>query len=138
MNFYSYSLIYINTNNFFIEFYQRKQISRKQHWIYQDQTNSLGVIRLEVLGLNVLVLKSCAPKNNISVFRRESFRTLTVENPARRNWNRRTDHQMETQQVGKYFRLVLGAAHPMTIQSIGQLIDKLESNMNNIFISFMT
>ena len=25
-----------------------------------DQTNSLGVIRLEVLGLNVLVLNSCA------------------------------------------------------------------------------
>ena len=37
-------------------FYQRGRISRKIHRIYQDQTNSLRVIRLEVFRQNVLVL----------------------------------------------------------------------------------
>ena len=60
-----YSQTIVNTKNFFTYFYQRKQISRKLHRIYEDQTNCLRVIRLEVLGqnvlvLSVLVLNSCA------------------------------------------------------------------------------
>ena len=52
------SIVY--KNNFFIYFYQRKRISLKWHRIYYNQTDSLRAIRLEVLGLNVLVLNSCA------------------------------------------------------------------------------
>ena len=50
---------------------KKKQISRK--WIYLDQTNSLRVVRLEVLGQNVLVLivlvlNSCALHKPILLF----------------------------------------------------------------------
>ena len=55
-----YSQSIVSTNNFFTYFYQRKQISRRWHRSYQDQTNSFRVIRLEALVLNVLVLMSCA------------------------------------------------------------------------------
>ena len=41
----TYSQSIVNTNNFYIYFYQRKQISRNWHRLYYDQTNSLGVIR---------------------------------------------------------------------------------------------
>ena len=54
-----------NRDKFFINFYQRVQISGKYRRNYQDQTNSLWVIRHQVLGqnvlgLNVLGLNSCA------------------------------------------------------------------------------
>jgi len=55
-----YSQSIVKTNNFYTDFFERKQISRKWHWIYLYQTNSLRVIRLEVSGLNVLVLINCA------------------------------------------------------------------------------
>ena len=60
-----YSQYIVNTSIFFTHFDRKQQISRKWHRFYQDQTNSLRVIRLEVLGpkvlvLNVLVLNSCA------------------------------------------------------------------------------
>ena len=45
---------------FFTYFYLGKQISRIWHWTFQVKTNSVGVIRLEVMGLNVMVLNSCA------------------------------------------------------------------------------
>ena len=55
----------VNMNNFSTYYYLRKQLSRKLHRIYYDQTNSLRVISQEVLGQNglvlyVLVLNSCA------------------------------------------------------------------------------
>ena len=53
-----YSQSIVNTNIFFTYFCQRKQTSRKWRCNYYNQTNSFGVIRLEVLGLNVLVLIS--------------------------------------------------------------------------------
>ena len=50
-----YSQSFVNTNKF-TYFFQRKQISRNRQQIYEDQTNSLREIRLEVLGQNVLVM----------------------------------------------------------------------------------
>ena len=61
-----YSQSIVNKNNFFTYFYQRKQISRILHQCYKDQTNSFRVIRLEVLGQNVLVLNSCALYNPLA------------------------------------------------------------------------
>ena len=55
-----YSQSTVNTNNFFTTSIKQKQISWKYLWIYWDKTNSLGVVGLEVLGLNLLVLNSCA------------------------------------------------------------------------------
>ena len=50
-----YSQSIVNTNNFLTYFYQRKPISGDWHRIYSGQTNSSRVIRLEVLGQDVLV-----------------------------------------------------------------------------------
>ena len=63
-----YSQSIVNTNNLFTYFYQSKQISLELHRIYLDQTDSLRVIRLEVLGQNVLVLNSCAIINNYILY----------------------------------------------------------------------
>ena len=46
-----------NKDKFFIDFYQRVQISGKYRRNYQDQTNRLWVIRHQVLVLSVLRLK---------------------------------------------------------------------------------
>ena len=49
-----------NTDKSFINFYQRVQKSRQYRRNYQYRTNSLLVIRHQVLGLNVLGPNSCA------------------------------------------------------------------------------
>ena len=74
-----------NREKLFINFYQRVQICGQYRKNYQDQTNSLWVIRHQVLRLNVLVLNSCASswkKNGANViFRRMSvyFKTLSCK-----------------------------------------------------------
>ena len=64
-----YSQYIENTNNFFKDFYQSMQISGK--WYWNDQTNSLKLIRLEVLGQKMvgtkwLVLYSCTNQGKVN------------------------------------------------------------------------
>ena len=53
-----YSQYAKNRDKIFINFYLRVQTSAKYHKNYQDQTNSLWVIRHQALGENVLGLNS--------------------------------------------------------------------------------